>query len=222
MTYYIVYRTTNEINENIYIGCHKTNNLDDGYLGSGVLLIRAIKKYGYENFKKEIIFIFDNKDDMFSKERELVNEDFLKKEYVYNIKIGGSDGSKKGRVGPMTGRTHSEETKRKISIASKGRTHSEETKQRMSKNNYSKNDPEGQRQHASKVGRYKPKDEVRNKISDSLRRYYETHGQESFGRPKGTKGDFIWIYSVELKQSKMHNKKDEVPEGWLKGRRLKF
>jgi hypothetical protein len=87
--FYTIYKTTCSINGKVYIGAHKTNNLDDGYLGSGKLISRAINKYGKESFVKEILFIFDNEVDMFDKERELVTEEFVESEVSYNCKLGG-------------------------------------------------------------------------------------------------------------------------------------
>ena len=58
-TFNYIYKITNKINGKIYIGKHSTDNLNDGYIGSGVVLKQAIKKYGVENFTKEIIEFCD-------------------------------------------------------------------------------------------------------------------------------------------------------------------
>lgn len=76
----------------MYIGCHKTKNLDDGYLGSGKILKRAIKKYGIENFIKEILFVFNTSEEVFDKEKEIVNKLFVESDNTYNILIGGWGG----------------------------------------------------------------------------------------------------------------------------------
>jgi len=86
---FLVYKTTNLLNNKIYIGVHETFNIDDSYIGSGSRFLKSVKKYGKEKFKKEILHIFDNRSDMLLKEKELVNEDFIKKESNYNTILGG-------------------------------------------------------------------------------------------------------------------------------------
>lgn len=87
--HHLVYQITNRINNKIYIGIHSTENIDDEYLGSGTQIRRAVEKYGIENFKKEILFDFDNPEEMILKESELVDRKFIARKDVYNIKTGG-------------------------------------------------------------------------------------------------------------------------------------
>jgi hypothetical protein len=91
--FYTIYETTCVINNKKYIGKHITNNLDDSYLGSGLVLNHAIRKYGKENFIRKILFIYDNEFEMNEKEKELItNEIILSKDY-YNIALGGYGGA---------------------------------------------------------------------------------------------------------------------------------
>jgi hypothetical protein len=92
MTYYSVYKITNKINGKCYIGTHKTNDLNDGYMGSGKYLTRAIQKNGLENFEKVILHVYTTSEEMFAKEAEIVNEDFLSNENTYNLRLGGFGG----------------------------------------------------------------------------------------------------------------------------------
>lgn len=87
--YYTVYKTTNQTNGKVYIGTHKTKNLNDNYMGSGTYLKRAIEKYGLDIFNKEILHVFDNPEDMYAKEAELVDADFLMETNTYNLTLGG-------------------------------------------------------------------------------------------------------------------------------------
>ena len=76
----------------IYVGKHITDNKDDNYMGSGLRIKYAIKKYGIENFEKTILFECASIDEMNAKEAEIVNEDFIARDDVYNIKLGGDGG----------------------------------------------------------------------------------------------------------------------------------
>lgn len=88
--YYTIYRTINLVNNKEYIGQHITDNPNDSYIGSGVLISNAIKKYGKHNFKKEILHVFDSYDEMNQKEIELVNIDYVLRDDTYNVLLGGA------------------------------------------------------------------------------------------------------------------------------------
>ena len=90
--FYTIYKITNVINNKIYIGKHQTKNLNDDYMGSGKQLKRAQVKHGIGNFKKEILFQFDNESEMNAKEAELVTEEFCLREDTYNLCPGGKGG----------------------------------------------------------------------------------------------------------------------------------
>ncbi len=90
--FYTIYKITNQIDGKFYIGSHKTKDLNDVYMGSGKYLKRAQEKFGIENFKKEILFVFETAEEMYAKEAEIVNEDFLATENTYNLMEGGKGG----------------------------------------------------------------------------------------------------------------------------------
>lgn len=223
--HYTIYKTTNLANGKIYIGKHQTTDLNDGYLGSGKLLKRAIEKYGIESFKKEILFVFDNESDMNTKEAELVTSDFILREDTYNMCVGGQGGfsyinsirtedqiresitaaTKRQKEiyelnpelkiehslkatkellskypnGTFYGRSHSEETRKKISEKAKLQVHSEE------------------RRHKHSLVMREKQSGVKN---------------SQFGSMWITNGDSNRKIKKEL---------DTVPEGWYKGRTKK-
>ena len=87
------YKITNNINGHYYYGIHSTDDLNDGYMGSGTRLHYAYKKYGKENFTKEVLKYFDTYDDACEYESLIVNEVLLKDDSCYNVKLGGLGGS---------------------------------------------------------------------------------------------------------------------------------
>lgn len=102
---YIVYITVNQCNGKFYIGVHKTNpEVFDGYIGCGIYrqsqacknypFHNAVKKYGYDSFKRTTIQIFDTKEEAFQLEKILVNSTLLKSKNCYNSILGGGDSTK--------------------------------------------------------------------------------------------------------------------------------
>ena len=129
MKKYYIYRITNNINHKTYIGQHryyKSLFVEDGYMGSGVLLRKAQKKYGIENFSKEIITIAMSRSEANVLEKYYIAKERKENTYgCYNIADGGAGGGQKGYH-------HTEEAKKRISETHKGRHVSEETKKKIS------------------------------------------------------------------------------------------
>lgn len=116
MIKYIVYLTICTANCKIYIGVHQTENPEvfDGYIGCGVDITKpssykksktpfqyAVNKYGTDKFKRITLKIFDNKEDAFLFESQIVNEEFIKRSDTYNVKLGGEGGcadSRKSKI----------------------------------------------------------------------------------------------------------------------------
>lgn len=101
---YIVYLTTNKINNKIYIGVHKTEdpNVFDGYIGCGAYINKpssynkgkthlhnAILKYGTSAFHRITLRVFDSLEDALDLESWLVTKDFVKRSDTYNMTVGG-------------------------------------------------------------------------------------------------------------------------------------
>lgn len=209
--YYTVYKTTNKINGKIYIGCHKTKDLDDGYLGSGKLLGYAINKYGIENFNKEILAVFDKSSEMFDMESELVNEEFIAQEDNYNLKLGGSGGfdyirnhpnykdwqAKGCKKGGETLHIPLDEFKKRVSEGVQNTYNNG----RVGVPTYANLGKKFTKEHKEKIGKANAK-------------LQKGSGNSQYGT--------MWIMNLELQQCKKIKKDDHIPEGWIKGRKYKF
>jgi len=137
-----IYITTNLINGKIYIGQHQRSFFDRKYYGSGKAIQNALKKYGKENFKVEILY--------WAKTIKRINEaemlyieiyDSTNRNIGYNISYGGEHNMKglhhteetkrKMRIASLLKAPVTEETKRRVSVAGKGRKHSPETIEKL-------------------------------------------------------------------------------------------
>jgi len=87
--FHYFYKIINKINNKFYFGIHSTNDINDNYIGSGVILKTAYKKYGIENFEKHILKFFSDRKSLLEYEKEIVCKDLVDNCSCYNITIGG-------------------------------------------------------------------------------------------------------------------------------------
>lgn len=113
--YIFTYQTKNLITGKTYIGVRSTNNLDDGYIGCGIhseakaraysklnkktVLCHSVIRYGYNNFKREILSFWDTLEEAYKEEEFLVNDSWVKSRDNYNMTIGGKGGGGNHRKG---------------------------------------------------------------------------------------------------------------------------
>lgn len=130
----IVYKTTNLVNGRFYYGVHCQDK--PGYLGSGTAIQEAVAKYGRDNFKREIVSIFETEDLAYEFEGLLIDEAMVANPLSYNLVPGGRRGYRHfaGDNNVWVGRHHSEESRKKMSLTRTGlkrKPHSEATKEKM-------------------------------------------------------------------------------------------
>lgn len=145
--FYTVYKITNRINGKEYVGFHGTDDLDDGYMGSGKLIKRAIEKYGPNNFDKEYLLVTDNSDEAESLAREKISKSKI--EFFNNLTPE--------EYNEWYEKTWTDDHKNRISDSLKGKPHSWQDK--INKN------PEKIRKSAEKHLGSKRSDESKKKMS---------------------------------------------------------
>jgi len=124
--YHVIYKITNTITGKFYIGMHSTNDLTDGYMGSGIRIKNSIRKYGVENHKFEIIKECANREELALSESRIITNDLLNNPLCLNLKSGGEKVN-------LVGGNLSRETKTKMSEASKQKWADPEYKAKMKK-----------------------------------------------------------------------------------------
>ena len=210
---YTIYKTTNRVNGKIYIGMHKTKNIDDGYMGSGKLLRRAIEKYGVENFEKEILHVFDNEAEMKSKEKELVNEEFLQRSDTYNLCPGGHGGFGYLNSNDLNNQNKNfKEINKKISFSLTEAYKINPLLKERSSRNFKNAHSLGKIRYDTFTGK-SHSDETKRKISKVKKENCSSVGD------KNSQYGTVWITNGFL--NKKIKKLDEMPVGWYLGRIIK-
>lgn len=122
-----IYITTNIVNGKQYIGSHSTDNMNDGYIGSGRCFLRSVKKYGRKNFKREILEECEPSLNLILEEKYIKDYNTLSPD-GYNLSPTGGHGLR-GKVSEKTiekirksnfGQKRSNDTKKKIAESKKG------------------------------------------------------------------------------------------------------
>jgi len=178
--HYYLYEIRNNINNKIYVGVHKTDVIDDGYMGSGKVIKRAIEKHGIDNFTKTILETFNTSEAMFAREKEIVTDEFLLREDTYNLRRGGTGGFdyiNSANIPKFAGKRHSASSKEKIRVAAVLHQHSDETKNKISSHSWAKTNPAAQKEHASRIALTRQvggkSEEEKQKISAAIKLWWQ-------------------------------------------------
>ena len=89
--YHYIYKITRD-DGRYYIGMHSTDNLEDGYFGSGKRITRSIKKHGKDRHSKEILEFLPSRTDLKDREKQLITEEIRTDPLCMNIAPGGGGG----------------------------------------------------------------------------------------------------------------------------------
>ncbi|MBQ2639208.1 MAG: GIY-YIG nuclease family protein [Bacilli bacterium] len=186
--YGYIYETTNLVNGKKYIGQHKSSKLNKQYLGSGVIIAKAVEKYGKENFDVRIIEECYSKEEL--NEQEIYWIKFynaVKDKNYYNVARGGYFWGKPRKLGYKV----SQETKDKISKANSGRIFTEEHRRKISESRKGKGLgiilPEDVRKRVGELNRQHLlgrtlSEEHKNKISIGEKNRYKNSPSPLLGR----------------------------------------
>lgn len=187
-----IYKIVNRINNKVYVG--KDENERPQYFGSGKIIRLAIKKYGKENFSKEILETCDERKELCERERYWIKTLDCISPNGYNISTGGNGGDIltnhpdreaiiAKRAKSNTGKKRSEEFCKMCSVRVKERAKAidsaewkrrgekimETKRKRWEKEGKSQKEIEGQKVCAAKLSRWTKSDEGRKKLSEVLK-----------------------------------------------------
>lgn len=218
--YYLIYQITNKINGKIYIGKHITQNKQDDYYGSGILIKRAISEYGLKNFDKQILFECQSEDEMNKKEAELVNESFVHRKDTYNIAIGGEGGWYHCNGELVHNNKHNHRRTGFLQMIDQGINPSREWMKKLSDEEFkefclsvSKGLKTYYETHESNWKGRKHKESTKQKMRD-----YKAEFHPGAGEKNSNYGKHWWKDPNDRTKTKSIKDGDPVPEGWIRGK----
>lgn len=213
--YGYIYKTTNLINGKKYIGKHISEIFEpDSYLGSGILLSKALKKYGKENFKCELLETCSSKEELDRKEKYWISYyDCVEDIDYYNLAKGGDGG-----IGRGFGSYWEDEDKKTIALIKQ-----KESLNKFFKENKDirsgKNNPMYGKHHTKETkDRISTKLKSSEKLKNSTRFKYHSHSKQSKEKIGKALRGRIWITDGNI--CKLVPNDTILPEGWKLGRKL--
>lgn len=240
--YGYIYLTTNLINGMKYIGQHSSKTFDKYYYGSGKLIKQALKEFGADNFKCEVIEWCDSYEKL--NEREIYWISFYKadsRDDFYNLAYGGSNSkyALRGKNHPFFNKNHSLESIEKMSKAKQGcknpmygRPQSEETKRKIGQAQIGeKNHMFGKHQEAYWFNKNRT-EETKRKISETRIKnkvalgqnnpfFGKTHSEENKQKIREAQKGRTYINNGTItKRVKKQELEQYLSEGWKQGRIL--
>ena len=208
--YHYIYRTTCLITNKYYIGMHSTDNLEDGYQGSGTILARSIRKHGKENHKTEILEFLETREELKHREAQLINEEIINDVMCMNLQLGGgggfinsdhydkfSEGRKQGHVKGLAKQKWLKENDKDWYDHLKKRNSETAKKHKL----HLKYDWTGKKHSI----------ETKAKMSESMQGKQSGSNNSQYGK--------CWITNGA--ESKKIYKGDTIPNGWKLGRAIK-
>lgn len=199
--YHYIYKTTNNITGKYYYGMHSTNNLDDGYVGSGTKLWKSIDKYGRDNHSVEILEYLDNRKLLKAREKELITIEMLNDPMCMNLAFGGQGGYVSERQARLGAYAMHKVVENDPEYRKRRSIRSSELMKRLNK--------EGKVKAPDWTGK-KHSAETKKRMSESAKK--RTREQNS---QYGT----CWVTKLgESKKIKKYDIDQYISEGWSKGR----
>lgn len=217
--FHYIYKITRVDNGRYYIGMHSTDNLEDGYFGSGKLITASVKKHGREKHTKEILEYCESRESLKAREKELVNHLLLEDKMCMNLTLGGGCGweivnlKKQNLYGTnganfaKTGVNHPGNPKLADLLKDRGDYQlwrdriSSGVKKTIAENGFWWSG----RQHTA---------EAKSKMSDIYAASQHQSGS------KNSQYGMIWIHNSSLQQCRKIKENEALPSGWVKGRKM--
>lgn len=210
---HFLYCTVNLVNGMLYVGKHSTENINDGYLGSGKRLRQAIKKYGNGSFERHILSFYNSSHEALAVEAKIVDADFLQDENTYNLTLGG-------------GLLDREASLRGVYASHKTNWGNPEFRERARKrfSDLGKKTGAANLQRLRDNGMKPPSFKGKKHREESKRAIGTANALKQTGE-KNSQFGTVWIYSLEQQSSKKVSALELsswLEQGWLKGRKIKW